>query len=666
MNSDTPLQDLNLLKKRLTLTLQKNLSCLHAHFPNLHARFANYQPKEFWLDLDPRGFLNLRSQRGFLFDQDPKTTSDEQLNAHRSSPYRTLYQARSVDNAEQNKHGFVHLGLINQLIQKGEQLVAQRDSVPVKSDFYPSLFVIGNGLGFHLDALAQESLNHIHIFEPLEDFFFASLLAVDYSVLIEKFSTEGRHISIEVGSSPTQFINNLHYLIRELGQYRVGTLPIFNHYKSPDIEQALHLFFDAATQYYSGFGFFEDEILSVEHTIKNLAAGTKLLNANKKVEGLSQIPTFVCGNGPSLDLNIEHIKKYEKSCLIISCGSAIYPLYKAGIKPDIHFEIERTKDVASWISLIKDPSYFDGVALVASNNVAPDVLALFTDTYLFLKPDDMGTMFIQKLNSNLFENTMNLAGSNPLVGNGALAFLLEAGFENLYLVGLDVGYRKLEHHHSKDSAYYTEFDGEFAGTKTEEKKVPGNFGGQVYTEVVYDYSRHVLEWSLARQEYKQAKCFNCSDGAHIQGASPLHLEEFDYAPQRAKPNVAATLTAMADHNLVANHQMLRVLKSAEQELFRLIDELFIELPVPERPDMAHLCSVFQWQFEKIKSNNKDLAGLILQNSINQFQTIVLGQLHQMKSEEAREQYIKEVYRFMADYFTEMKSIFEVRLFRALA
>lgn len=665
MSSNSPVQDLSLLKQSLSLNLEKNLTTLKQHFPELHTRFVNYQPQNFWLELDPRGFLNIKGPGGFLFNEDPKTTSHQQINEFKVAPHRTLYQARSIDDADNNKHGFIHLSLINKLIQKGETLIEDTVSSTIDGEFYPSLIVMGNGLGFHLELLVNENIGHIHIVEPIEDFFYASLLAVDYSSLIQRFSVNGKHISIEVGSTPQQFIKNLHFWIRELGQYRAGALPLLNHYVSPDIQESMKLFFDAATQYHSGFGFFEDELLAVEHTIKNLANGAKLLNDIEINGEVTERPVFICGNGPSLDLNLEYLKAHHKNLVVVSCGSAIYPLYKAGITPDIHFEIERTKDVASWIALIEDPAFFKAVPLVASNNVAPDVLALFANSYLFLKPDDMGSKFIEKLAPEQFNKTMNLKASNPLVGNGALSFLLAAGFKNLYLVGLDVGYRKLDHHHSKESAYYTEFDGEFATVKAQDKKVPGNFGSEVYTETVYDYSRHALEWLLAQPEYRNIKCFNCSDGALIRGAVPLHLDTFSYAEHDTPKNLESLLAAMAVDTNLSKKQMTTGLLAMQGELFALIDKLFIDLKQVNDSSVEQLCLVFNWQFEQIKAKNTELAGILLQNSINHFQTIALGQLHLMKSQDARAEYVQVVYSFMKDYFIEMKSRFAHQLFDAL-
>ncbi|WP_413701355.1 hypothetical protein ACLKMH_06680 [Psychromonas sp. KJ10-10] len=81
------------------------------------------------------------------------------------------------------------------------------------------------------------------------------------------------------------------------------------------------------------------------------------------------------------------------------------------------------------------------------------------------------------------------------------------GFKEIYLFGLDYGFKSEEDHHAKGSVYQ-----EMEGFKmTGDFKVPANFEGEVYTRRVFDSSRGVLEMLL--EQNPTIKCFNASDGA---------------------------------------------------------------------------------------------------------------------------------------------------------
>lgn len=51
----------------------------------------------------------------------------------------------------------------------------------------------------------------------------------------------------------------------------------------------------------------------------------------------------------------------------------------------------------------------------------------------------------------------------------------------------------------------------------------GNFGGMVISNAMFDTSRRVMEQVLATSE--DVRCFNCSDGAKIEGEGPAQCRD---------------------------------------------------------------------------------------------------------------------------------------------
>jgi len=112
---------------------------------------------------------------------------------------------------------------------------------------------------------------------------------------------------------------------------------------------------------------------------------------------------------------------------------------------------------------------------------------------------------------------------NPFVGNIGVHAPIQLGFKNLYLFGLDNGYKDKDHHHAKSSAYYNnEINAKILTElvcSDNERQCEGNFGGIVISNAMYDTSRYIIEGVLAIN--KDVHCANCSDGAKILGARPV-------------------------------------------------------------------------------------------------------------------------------------------------
>ena len=116
----------------------------------------------------------------------------------------------------------------------------------------------------------------------------------------------------------------------------------------------------------SGWGFFDDNIISISHCVENVRKNLPFLITGKSLdENWSNIPVFVVGNGPSLDMAIDTLKKLQDNVIILSCGSALSALHKAGIRPDIHVQVERTKLVPDSHRLLNDADYLKDILFLS-------------------------------------------------------------------------------------------------------------------------------------------------------------------------------------------------------------------------------------------------------------------------------------------------------------
>ncbi len=136
---------------------------------------------------------------------------------------------------------------------------------------------------------------------------------------------------------------------------------------------------------------------------------------------------------------------------------------------------------------------------------------------------------------------------NPLVGNIGVTAPIHLGFKNIYLFGLDNGYKNKGHHHSKFSAYYNSDEGaEVLGDLMygdSQWQHEGNFGGVVISNAMFNTSRRVIEQVLAANEHVQ--CFNCSDGAKIAKARALPDSEISFSQVIDKAELIHQITQLS-------------------------------------------------------------------------------------------------------------------------
>jgi hypothetical protein len=183
--------------------------------------------------------------------------------------------------------------------------------------------------------------------------------------------------------------------------------------------------------------------------------------------------------------------------IIISVGTAINPLLKAEIQSDFHIEQER-------IDLLKDIlreplSNYNGYFLGASV-VNPKVF-----TYA-KKP----LMYIRE--GFTFANENALIGSSPIVGNSGFAFA-SMYTKEIYLCGMDLGFRLNERKHPSNSFYDNKDDTAKSGIK-----IKGNFSNDIYTDSLLLSSKRKIENMI---KALNLTVYNLSDGAYIENSIPL-------------------------------------------------------------------------------------------------------------------------------------------------
>lgn len=457
-----------------------------------------------------------------------------------------------------------------------EKKPSQKTSVEEYSehlDSIPMLLMLGVGTGQQIEYI----INTIDVKTMIvTDKSFAhlklSISIIDWKPIFEYFSRPGYKINFIISSSAkTAAYESINAIFSEY-KYLMYYVNFYSTYHNDFIKEIIYHIKDKYKIAVSGWGFYDDEKTSLLHSIENLNTKNNIYNLKKPLNKDSSV--FIVASGPSIDNDIEFLKKNRKEIIIFSCGSALKILEANDIIPDYHFEIER--NVVTYNHLVESMSkeYLSQINFIGLNVVYPDVYNLFKTTKIFFRSNDCGASIL----SNSFTQ---LEHTNPTVTNGVVSFASSIGFKNIYLFGADMGYKDENSHHSKHSIYTMEKASYFYNWKpnTLDKTYKANFN----SDTVSIKSTDILVWCRQRIENciieynindkQKIQYFNCSDGAFIEGTTPIKSSEIDLSnlSEESKNNTIKMIEQNFSKHDKKVHKTLQLnLKNNKNELENII------------------------------------------------------------------------------------------------
>ncbi|WP_270693634.1 MULTISPECIES: motility associated factor glycosyltransferase family protein [unclassified Aeromonas] len=582
------------MKVALPLRFAQNMAAFRQYIPHIADIYEGYQPT--------RPFKFFCSENG----QPNLAWLDDDVAVYGPEPYlicKTLVKefmdkgglSRFSFSKEANPLGFMHVEYLNKLNAYLDDISAREERLGQVPHEVPSALIFGVGLGYHLGYLYERcKIGTLFLFEPDLDLFYASLYCFDWAPLLGYLHQENLGLHILLGQDENTIVKDFASAIQRRGSFLVANAFIMWGYQNEKIRKLIEIVQQEYYQLVMGWGFFDDNLIALSHTINNIERAVPFLQHNKKISPVYQrTPVFIIANGPSLDESIAVIKAHKDRAILISCGSAMTALHKVGIKPDIHVETERTKIVYDFLANLNDPDYQREILFLSSDVIHPDCSTLFNKSMLTFKLGEPGFTLYKNYFSHL-QHCAAFSGMNPLVGNIGVSLPINLGFKNIYLFGMDNGYRQRGHHHSRFSAYYNNNDkAEAFGEKVygdSQRACEGNFGGVVISNIMFDTSRRVTEAVLAANS--DVQCFNCSDGAKIEMARPLLSTEIQLSQSINKSALIEEITGLGAPIVLS-----------KQDLYPLLDIDFFNVFIDKMTD--------DWQCSF--SSRNELNQLMLRN-----------------------------------------------------
>lgn len=535
------------IEKRLT----DNLAAFKEFDSSVYERFRHYEEQQLFLVYDEAGNVNVfdKDSESFLYSGDPVQSVLANYTAFITKPiYIPFKTAKDIKSLRNDR--YIHSEFLDELCDVQEKLDASfgRDffesyldqgedgNQAVRVSDINTLIAISSGPGFDLEKFVSDhAVNNLFLLEPSDDAFYISLQLTDWAAIIDNISSRGGLLSILFSHDYEQLVNKLINSIENVGKYNMACSYIYSAFHQEGQEflstKVIELLRNRVLK---AFGFFDDAKISTAHTVENFRRKVPCLKADEnypKNWGQEDYPVYILGNGPSLDKDIEFVKSKQDRVVVISCGTALRALYLNGIKPDIHVELERTAHIPYWIkNSAPDDSFFHylkDIRLIAISHVHPDVFELFGESYMMLKSFEAGSELIKSALPGVRIPLVEGTGGSCVHAAYTISILL--GFRELYLFGVDMGYKELDYHHSKYSLYNNLNDKSKEYYKPEKEtlvKYPANFGnGFVMSGGNLPMFKSALELNIEfwNKMVPGINVYNCSDGVRIEGAKSFDV-----------------------------------------------------------------------------------------------------------------------------------------------
>lgn len=434
---------------------------------------------------------------------------------------------------------------------------------------YSFMVFLGFGNGMLARQLHQSMGEHVVLlfFEPSVEIFLHTMQHYDISDL---FAAENLFITVEelnkekvpeILTAHIQFDTYRNAIYDALPKYRQlfpeKNLWLEDFYRQGVMNVRVYL----DTQQAFGKSFAINNIQNMKH----------LLNCNYRDDFKDvfphDIPAVVVAAGPSLEKNIEVLKKMKGKALIVAVDTALRYLTEQGMKPDLGITVDAEKPIRLF-----DTEKIRELTLVidsGSNYRAADLLSrhklIFSGgNYVYYKK-------VFKINRRNFEFLKN-GGS---VATVAFSLLREWGVQRIILVGQDLALAPDKVHAGNDDVDLHKLD-------SDKIAIEGYYGNIVYTTWDYDAYRKWFEEVIEEEDCPEV--INATEGgARIKGAIQMPLQkvldtyctrEFDF--EKAIEDVPIVFTEKDRPQLLAlweeSVKNLGKLKRNFKEGIRLVEE----------------------------------------------------------------------------------------------
>lgn len=422
------------------------------------------------------------------------------------------------------------------------------------------VMVLGVGLAYHLRALLHPKTFRTIIVERDPYALKLAMEKIDLSDILESDKFDWL-IGIESYSKIYDFITKaslpLQILFKTLTVFRH---PNLNKIHGEYFDAFLRCFRDAAHRIVFSYGNSpKDSLIGVRNIITNFDVIAKNPGIKDLFGKFNKIPGIIVSSGPSLDGNIEELKKAVGKAVIISADSTFKILMQHGIKPDMVSALEREIQIAGLFETLP-PEWFKDVYLAGCPVLMPEVYKAWKGPTIIV--------YREFAHFDWLKIPKGKVMSGPSCSNMAFKILAKLGCDPIILVGQDCSFKSLAKTHAEGS-------NAASLNLTEEKtfNVKGNYEDFVATDAIYNMFRICFENDVA--SYKGA-CINATEGgAWIAGTRLMPLSssisQYCVSPVNFKADTERLLKIPTDEEVGrARSEFERTVSLTREEVISII------------------------------------------------------------------------------------------------
>lgn len=248
----------------------------------------------------------------------------------------------------------------------------------------------------------------------------------------------------------------------------------------------------------------------IDYSFRNVKLCKKITLASELKKIVPEnIPAVIVSAGPSLNKNVEKLRKVKGHFFIVAVDTAVQSLLKRDIIPDLWVTIDPQKP----LDFFKDDRSYD-IPCAFKSTANADILKRVSRVFLLDGERSYIELLIESLGIELSEQY----GSGGSVATTSFAFLYSLGIKNLIMVGQDLAYFGESSH----------ADGVNDGADREVAYVEGVDGNQVKTR--FDWLNY-LKWFEHSVEMFNTNNLGITvidateGGAKIHGTKIMALDE---------------------------------------------------------------------------------------------------------------------------------------------
>jgi hypothetical protein len=375
----------------------------------------------------------------------------------------------------------------------------------------------GTGLGLHISSIHEKISSQVYlIVEDDLELFRLSLFTTNYKKI-----SQNSTLVFSIFEDDAEFTQTSNLFLTshyEYNQY-IKYFEMLSH----DASKTKQFHLSITNQDHLHFSYnnlLMQNFLPLEYLFEDyqfLSKNISFLNTK-----LNDKAVLLVAAGPSLQKNIEWLKKNRDDFILVAVSATLSLLEKEELKPDIIIHLDAFATSVQHFDKLKSLEFIKNSICIFSAKTHPLITLRFNKKQIFFFEN--GTEY----------KTNSFRPSAPCVGSISYQILLYLKVKNIYLLGLDLAVdSKTGKTHSDSHSYVKElnlidriYENDEINYKNHLLDVEGNLSSKVYVTPHFKTSIEAIDYSTLQLKQDFQKIINLSDGANFIQTESLHSEDY--------------------------------------------------------------------------------------------------------------------------------------------